>query len=209
MNRALREAATHLTGLARGLGDPRRLIEEQQQRLDVGGERLALATRALVERRGHELERARLTSPIAVINAKEQLLVSEGRVLDGAMRHFKTDALQKYARAFDRLDQFGERLKRHADDLLQHGERQVDQLGKLLESYSFRSVLNRGFALVRDQDGRPVLSAAGVQGGDTIGIEFGDGEVRARVADGTTGVRAATPPRKREPGGGGTQGSLL
>ena len=42
-----------------------------------------------------------------------------------------------------------------AASLLQHGLRQVDQLGKLLESYSFHSVLNRGFALVRDQDGHP------------------------------------------------------
>ena len=210
MTRALREATTELAGLARGLGDPRRLIEERQQRVDVGGERLALATRALVERRGHELERARLTSPLAVINAKEQLLASEGRALDGAMKHFKTDALQKCTRAFDRLEQFGERLQRHSSELLQRGDRQVDQLGKLLESYSFHSVLNRGFALVRDQDGQPVLSAAGVGAGDTIGIEFGDGEIRARVSDGTTGVRPAVP-RKREPGRspGGNQGSLL
>ena len=35
LNRALREAGTELAGLARGLGDPRRLIEEYQQRLDV------------------------------------------------------------------------------------------------------------------------------------------------------------------------------
>jgi len=209
MTRHLREASTHLTGLARGLGDPRRLIEERQQRVDVSGERLALATRALVERRGHELERARLASPTAVINAKEQLLASESRALDGAMRHFKTDALQKYARAFDRLEQYGVRLQRHSDDVLQHGQRQVEQLGKLLESYSFHSVLNRGFALVRDQDGRPVLAAADLNAGDTIGIEFGDGEVRARVSDGTTGLRPAAAPRKREPGSSGNQGSLL
>jgi exodeoxyribonuclease VII large subunit len=208
MTRALREASTELTGLVRGLGDPRRLIEERQQRVDVSGERLAIATHALVERRGHELDRARLTSPVAVINAKEQLLVSEGRALDGAMRRFKGDALQKYARAFDRLDQFGQRLQRHSTDLLQHGQRQVDQIGKLLESYSFHSVLNRGFALVRDQDGRPVLSAAGVAVGDMVGIEFGDGEVRARVTDGTSGARSAAPaPRRRE--SGGSQGSLL
>ena len=210
MTRALREASTELAGLARGLGDPRRLIEERQQRLDVSGERLALATRALVERRGHELERARLTSPVSVINAKEQLLASEGRALDGAMRRFKGDALQKYARAFDRLEQFGERLRRHSADLLQHGQRQVDQIGKLLESYSFHSVLNRGFALVRDQDGQPVLAAAGLRSGDTIGIEFGDGEVRARVSDGTAvgTPRPAPAPRKRD-SGGGNQGSLL
>ena len=55
MNRVLREANLAVTGLARGLGDPLRLIEERQQRLDVSGERLALATRQLVERRGHAL----------------------------------------------------------------------------------------------------------------------------------------------------------
>ena len=43
------------------------------------------------------------------------MLASEARALDGAMRRFKGDALQKYARAFDRLEQFGERLKRHSD----------------------------------------------------------------------------------------------
>ena len=63
MNRVLREATLAVTGLARGLGDPLRLIEERQQRLDVSGERLALATRGLVERRGHALAAARLVSP--------------------------------------------------------------------------------------------------------------------------------------------------
>jgi exodeoxyribonuclease VII large subunit len=209
MTRALREASTGLAGLARGLGDPLRLIEERQQRLDVSGERLALATRALVERRGHELERARLISPVAVINAKEQLLASEGRALDGAMRRFTGDALQKYARAFDRLELLGERLQRHSTDLLQHGQRQVEQTGKLLESYSFHSVLNRGFALVRDQDGQPVLAAAGLRAGDTIGIEFGDGAVRARVSDGTAAAPRPAPAPRRRDTGGGNQGSLL
>jgi exodeoxyribonuclease VII large subunit len=191
MTRHLREASTHLTGLARGLGDPRRLIEEQQQRLDIAGERL-------------------LNGPRRVIEVKQQLIAGEGRALKSAGERFKSDALQKYARAFDRLEQFGERLKRHSDESVQHGTRQVEQLGKLLESYSFHSVLNRGFALVRDQDGHPVLSAADVNAGDTIGIEFGDGEVRAKVSDGTTGARPAPGPRKREPSGsGGNQGSLL
>jgi len=190
MTRHLREASTHLTGLGRGLGDPRRLIEEQQQRLDIAGERLT-------------------SGPRRVIEVKQQLIAGEGRALKSAGERFKSDALQKYARAFDRLEQFGERLKRHSDESVQHGTRQVEQLGKLLESYSFHSVLNRGFALVRDQDGHPVLSAAEVNPGDTIGIEFGDGEVRARVSDGTTGVRPAASARKREPSGGGNQGSLL
>jgi exodeoxyribonuclease VII large subunit len=167
------------------------MIEERQQRLDVAGERLLLGPRRVIE-------------------VKQQLIAGEGRALKSAGERFKSDALQKYARAFDRLDQFGERLKRHSDDLVRQGLQRIDQLGKLLESYSFHSVLNRGFALVRDQDGHPVLAAAGASVGDTLSIEFADGRIGAKVSEGTTGAKpAAKPaaPRKRE--GGGGQGSLL
>ncbi len=130
-----------MTGLARGLGDPLRLIEERQQRLDVSGERLALATRGLVERRGQALAAARLVSPQRVIDAKQQLFDSEVRALKSAAERFKADTLQKRERMLERLERYGDQLRRHGGDLLQHGERQVDQLGKLLESYSFHSVL--------------------------------------------------------------------
>ena len=210
MTRLLRESTMELAGLARGLGDPRRLIEERQQRLDVSGERLALAARQLVERHANALAAARLASPQRVIEAKQQLLVGEARALDGAMKRFKSDALQKYDRAFDRLEQFGDRLKRHSNDLLVQGQRQIDQAAKLLESYSFHSVLTRGFALVRDQDGAPVLAAAGTRAGDALQIEFADGRIGARVTDApiTTPRPPTAPPRRRD-GGSGNQGSLL
>ena len=209
MNRVLREANLAVSGLARGLGDPLRLIEERQQRLDVSGERLALATRQLVERRGHALAAARLIEPHAVIRAKEQLLVAEARALRGAMERFKGDTVQRIERTTDRIEQYGERLRRCGTELLAHGVRQVEQLGKLLESYSFHSVLNRGFALVRDQDGHPVMTAAETRAGDTIAIEFADGRVGAKVTEGIAAVpRPPAPPRRRD-GGSGNQGSLL
>jgi exodeoxyribonuclease VII large subunit len=209
MNRVLREATLAVTGLVRGLGDPLRLIEERQQRLDVSGERLALATRGLVERRGHALAAARLVSPQRVIDAKQQLFDSEVRALKSAAERFKADTLQKAERMLERLERYGDQLKRHGGDLLQHGERQVDQLGKLLESYSFHSVLQRGFALVRDQDGHPVLAAVDTNAGDTLSIEFADGRIGAKVTDGAGAApRPAAPPRRRD-GGSGNQGSLL
>ncbi|HEV7545207.1 MAG TPA: exodeoxyribonuclease VII large subunit [Reyranella sp.] len=209
MNRVLREANLAVSGLARGLGDPLRLIEERQQRLDVSGERLRLATQQMVNRRSAELAAARLVSPNMVIAAKEQLLVGEARALKSAMERFKGDTLQKIDRTSDRLEQYGERLRRCGTEMLEHGRRQVDQFGKLLESYSFHSVLNRGFALVRDQDGHPILTAAVTRAGDTIGIEFADGRIGARVTEGAAvAPRSAAPPRRRD-GGSGGQGSLL
>ncbi|HEY4747414.1 MAG TPA: exodeoxyribonuclease VII large subunit, partial [Steroidobacteraceae bacterium] len=133
MNRVLREANLAVSGLARGLGDPLRLIEERQQRLDVSGERLRLATQQMVNRRSAELAAARLVSPNMVIAAKEQLLVGEARALKSAMERFKGDTLQKIDRTSDRLEQYGERLRRCGTELLEHGRRQVDQFGKLLE----------------------------------------------------------------------------
>ena len=191
VNRLLRESAVELAGLARGLGDPRRLIEESQQRLDVAGERL-------------------IAGPRRVIEVKQQLIVAEARALRSAGERFKSDMRQRIERTADRLGQHADRLKRAGSDLLSRGSERIDQLGKLLESYSFHSVLNRGFALVRDQDGAPVLAAAGTRTGDVLGIEFADGRIGARVTDApTTAPRPPAAPPKRRDGGGGNQGSLL
>ena len=209
LNRLLREASVALTGLGRGLGDPLRLIEERQQRVDISGERLALATGQLLERRRHQLGAARLVSPLAVLAAKQNALAAEARMLDGAMRRYAGDTVQKIDRSADRIEHCVERLKRCIEALLERTGRQVEQAGKLLESYSFRSVLSRGFALVRDQDGRPVLAAAETTAGDTVSIEFADGLVGARVTDGIgPGPRPAARTRRRD-GGDGNQGTLL
>lgn len=127
------------------------------------------------------------------------------------MKRYVGDTRQKMERTADRLQQYAERLERSSADLVERHRQRVDQLGKLLESYSFHSVLTRGFALVRDQDNQPVLSAAGTTAGATITVEFADGKVGARVMDGATGSprpAGPSPPRRRD-GGGGNQGSLL
>ena len=130
-------------------------------------------------------------------------------VLRGAGERYKSEVKQRIERAHERMEQFAERVQRCGRELLVRGEDRVDQLGKLLESYSFHSVLNRGFALVRDQDEQPVLSGAGTAAGDTISIEFSDGKVGARVTDGVrTAPKPTAAPRKRD-GGTGNQGSLL
>jgi exodeoxyribonuclease VII large subunit len=192
LNRGLRDAAFALSSLARGLGDPHRLIEERQQRLDVAGERL-------------------LMGPRRVIEVKQQLIAGEARALRAAGERFKSEMQQRIVHTNDRLTQYGERLKRHSGELFGRAADRVDQIGKLLESYSFHSVLSRGFALVRDQDGQPVLAAAGARSGDTLSIEFADGKVGARVTDATATTPRPAPatPSRRKDGGSGNQGSLL
>jgi exodeoxyribonuclease VII large subunit len=92
---------------------------------------------------------------------------------------------------------------------------------QLLQAFSYQSVLKRGFALVRDSGGHPLRSAAAVQSGMPLDIEFADGCVGAtaqsvrstgEAAPAAPDLPAAWKPRKPKTGSGGGssgQGSLF
>jgi exodeoxyribonuclease VII large subunit len=94
----------------------------------------------------------------------------------------------------------------------------VERAERLLVAFSYREVLKRGYALVRDEAGHPLHSAAAVSSGARLDIEFADGRVNA-LADGESRPTppAAAPPVPKAPkprrsggeGGGGGQGSLF
>ena len=56
----------------------------------------------------------------------------------------------------------------------------VQRAQSLLASLSPKSVLNRGFAIIRDDIGRPIVSKKSIQPGDIVSAEFKDGEVRLK-----------------------------
>jgi exodeoxyribonuclease VII large subunit len=78
------------------------------------------------------------------------------------------------------------------------------QAWRLADTLSYHSVLARGFAVVKDAEGRIVKRAASVSSGDVLDIEFADGKVAAVAGGGT--VRPKPAPRGK-PGSG--QGSLF
>ncbi len=53
-------------------------------------------------------------------------------------------------------------------------------MAKLAETLSYKSVLQRGYALVRDPKGKPIHAAADIKPWQPLIIEFADGEVTAR-----------------------------
>ena len=82
---------------------------------------------------------------------------------------------------------------------------------QLLAAFSYRGVLARGFALVRDRAGRPLRTAAAVTVGSPIDVEFSDGHVgaRAEVVQASAAPRAAPLRRRRRREGDPGQGSLF
>jgi exodeoxyribonuclease VII large subunit len=90
-------------------------------------------------------------------------------------------------------------LRRESDKLL--------GAGRLLESFSYQAVLQRGFAVVRDaESGNPLLAAASTAPGQGITMEFSDGRVAAHVDGGDS---AGEQPAKKRGRGPGNQGSLF
>jgi exodeoxyribonuclease VII large subunit len=61
--------------------------------------------------------------------------------------------------------------------MLRQRQAVLEGLSARLESASYTSVLARGFALVRDAKGAPVVAAGSVAPGQSLRLTFADGEV--------------------------------
>ncbi|MEO9299126.1 exodeoxyribonuclease VII large subunit [Devosia alba] len=80
----------------------------------------------------------------------------------------------------------------------------LSQADKMLASLSYRNVLARGYAVIKDADGNLVQERAGLSPGDAVAIEFADGAVPATIA--------GSPVIKKKPRGqqdNGSQESLF
>ena len=183
--RSIDQRRKELRSLTRALPTADRLLERQRQTLDMLSERLPQALRTNAHQ--HERRHARIAARFG-----PQLL----RI--------------RLARLLERVAALGDRSRRAEKILrLRRGDR-LTTAAQLLAAFSYRGVLARGFALVRDGEGHPLRSAAAVTAGLRMDIEFADGRVGA-VADGTSGAAsspALAKPRTRK-GGGSGQGSLF
>jgi exodeoxyribonuclease VII large subunit len=215
--RDLAHRRTEVQGLARGLPEPRRLIEEKTQQLDGWIERLKGAERGFFAERQRQVATlaARLVTPGEMIRRKSQELAHGATLLKNAMAGFAA----KKERGLDRIAA-GLRPAL-VTELIARRRLALDGLARLLEGLSYESVLQRGFVLVRDAAERPVTQAAAVAAGMKLTLTFGDGTVPAIAeAGGRTPTRSAKPsspadmpsaskPRKGGPKDSGPQGSLL
>jgi len=148
-------------------------VAQARQHLTVSGERLRLSARSLLRQR-----RDRFASLEARLKASKLANAQAQR--------------QRIARERERTERLAERAQRALSTVMRRLEARVAHSGQLLAALSYRSVLARGFALVRDEGGHPVHAAAGVEPGARMSIEFSDGRVGA-TADGDRRVETAAP----------------
>jgi exodeoxyribonuclease VII large subunit len=189
VRRALGEARTHLKAAARGLPRLEDIVALPRQRFDAAEKRLGRAL--LANTRAHGLRLAR----------------TGGRLNPTALS-------QRLGRAGERLDAIAARGRLALANRIAVRRRSLDGAVQMLKSLSYQSVLQRGYALVRDAQGQTVRRAASVSAGASLSIEFADGQITAEAKshDGAPSGGPAGKNQLRPRGGrsgGGGQGSLF
>ncbi|HSV00543.1 MAG TPA: exodeoxyribonuclease VII large subunit [Roseiarcus sp.] len=171
MRGAIDQRALRTAGLARSLArhSPRAHLAGLSERLRGLNERLARTRPLLIER------------PRRSAEALSRTFVREAALL--ARRR------DEQAAALERLSR---RMTRAHDERLKSLGAQVSAIGQLLGAMSYRGVLSRGFALVRDERQKPLWRADEVRQAQRLEIEFADGKIGA-IAGGRVGP-ALTPP---------------
>ena len=149
-----------LRALARALPGADRLLATHRQHLDNLSDRLPRALHASAHVHHRQFSRIAGRLSPAMLLARIERCQIQVEALSGRGR------------------------KAIATSLLRRMDR-VRSAGQLLTAFSYRGVLARGFALVRDAAGAPLRSAAALTAGMPIAIEFSDGKVGAVVQDGT------------------------
>lgn len=200
------ERKTLVEGLARGLPDPARLLEEKWQRLDDRAERLRnCAQRALSLRQERVRDLgARLPPPQRQIAlAGERLHAQAERLKPATLRYWR----QQRETFLGPNERFG-LLLRPPTRYLVHARQKLEVLARVLDSTDHRKILQRGFALVHGPKG-VITRGAAVSPGLAMNLQFDDGQVPV-TADATDRSTARRAPKRRTPAKSkNPQGSLL
>ena len=125
--------AQRLRDLARALPKPDQLLDGARQRLDQLDMRMSQATARCLERSQTALDRA------------------EVRLQPNTIK-------QTILRQKDRIEAFGPRLERGVQRQLERRQARFDRFASSLSALSYRNVLERGYAVVRDAENKVITS---------------------------------------------------
>jgi exodeoxyribonuclease VII large subunit len=181
------------SGLGRGLElntlNKRRAFERIASglRLDMLVHRLQVQRQALTERmqRSDRIVERRLLQATARVSS-----------FDSALRTLPVRLLGQVERQKERVTG----ISRRADTAVLHRMAQnrsgLAAHERILQSLSYKNVLKRGYAVIRDEENRTLTRAEAVSSGMFVSMEFADGRVSAVTTDETG---AASPTERSAP----------
>ena len=205
---------SELRSAARALPDADEVLALPRQRLDHAGSRLARAlhANAQIHRVDFSQIGGRLSPQLLRTNIerrRERYAGLASRLRAGVAANLQVHRT-RIARETERVQAFGERARRAMRQFIAVRQARAERGAQLLAAFSYRGVLARGFALVRDAAGMPLHTAAAVSAGMAIEVEFADGRIGARADGAASADKSPAEPLKPRPRRGSTdQGSLF
>ena len=170
-SKGMQDRRRHLTQLVRVLPRPETLFAQPRQRFDTAAERLSGTLS-----RNLAAHRAELAQIAALLRR---------RVID-----------TRFTQAREKLTALQARVERAFRTRHAAAARELQTAARVLDSISYKSVLSRGFALVRGEDGTLRRQAGALTPGESLTLVFADGEAAA-VATGGKGEKS--PKAKKPP----------
>ena len=215
-----------LRAAARALPSADQLLALPRRRFDEAAARLGRGLEVEIERKAARLAQARLSPAVLsrrVSGARtlfDRAATQLPRCVDASLRGRRSNFRQVALRL--RMEPMVGRLKSdraRVAVLAQRGDTafvsrtrltkaRLVQASRLMENLSYRSVLERGYAVVRGGSDQLVDSTAAVIAGDRLTIEFADGKAGA-IATGEAASRPRLRSRSKAAADPDTQGSLF
>lgn len=199
VRRGLEVRRSYLTAMSRALPQFASILALPRQKFDMTAERLGGVISRALEGRRTSLVTLTLRMPDLrnFVSLRRQHFMRSANMLGVALMQgtqarriafnrssagLSVTGLQhKLARNGQTLDNFHQRTRRAFANRVTGQRRTLDGHFKLLSSLSYRSVLSRGYALVRNSDGQTIREAAQVSADDRLAIDFADGRVAAKA----------------------------
>lgn len=205
VSRALDRQRQSVRSAVRALPSPDQLLALPRRGFDELATRLGRALEVSTDRKRSRFGAVRLNSTLLSRLVRERR--SAFTALSGRVR-FEPLA-EKLALHRERLGQTIIRADRAALLALDRRRQALSETGRLLASLSYPSVLQRGYAIVSDIEGKTLMRAGDVEAGARLALQFSDGTVGA-TADGGDTPKPAKPKRKAaQKKSGEDQGSLF
>lgn len=173
-DRLIRERENILTGLTRGLPALDQIVSEQYQRLDDRTERMEAAFASYFQNQKSRLETSvlRLIRPDIVLERCQSRLAQAVFPLEGQIKSF-----------------------------IDKTENRFQTAGRLLESFSYERILERGFILALTPQGKTVPTAALAAGCSELVLKFADGTLPVTATGkhrGTSRKRSGDPDEDKQ-----------
>ncbi|MGO4704758.1 exodeoxyribonuclease VII large subunit [Microvirga sp. 2MCAF38] len=176
LSRNARRHETQLIDLARQLArfSPAARIASLRARFNAVGERPQLAMKRVLESQDTKLK-----------NITQRLSIARAALL-------RTE-VTRIGQRRDLVHRVTERLDPAFAGQIARKRARLEAQVQLFDSLNYKSVLARGFAIVRDADGRPLHDVAAITDGRALLLEFADGTAEA------TGGRGQVKPKPGKP----------